>query len=362
MKIAGSAVVMYGEGTTVKSHTKEEFLRVWAGSRGPGPGPGDALAGELPGIQLDIVELSDQARAALARERAPAEAGRADKVTVFEISEEDKQKILLIQKMIEALTGKKVKFYVLGKIEMEGGRGGSAGRPDKQAAQHARRFGWGLEYVYRESYYEQEKMSFSARGTIKTADGRAIAFSVQLNMSREFYARQEFLFRAGDAALADPLVINFGGTAPRLTGDKFYFDLDCDGREDQLSFVGPGSGFLAVDFNGDDRINDGRELFGPATGNGFAELAVFDEDGNQWIDENDAIYNRLRIWTKDAAGRDVLFALGQKGVGAIYLGNLDTLFSIKDGENNLQGRVRRTGIYVGENGAGGTVQQVDLKI
>jgi hypothetical protein len=31
-------------------------------------------------------------------------------------------------------------------------------------------------------------------------------------------------------------------------------------------------------------------LFGPQTGNGFAELAEYDEDKNNWIDENDSIY------------------------------------------------------------------------
>lgn len=205
-------------------------------------------------------------------------------------------------------------------------------------------------------------MTFSAQGMLRTADGREINFSVQLNMSIEFFARQDVRIRAGDAAVVDPLVITFNGTAPRFTNSKFYFDMDCDGKEDQISFVGPDSGFLAIDLDGDGRINDGKELFGPATGNGFAELARYDEDGNQWIDENDSIYDRLRIWTKDAEGRDVLFALGQKGIGAIYIGNLDTLFAVKDKENNLQGQVRRTGIYISENGTVGTVQQIDLKI
>ena len=246
----------------------------------------------------------------------------------------------MIQKFIEALTGKKIKFYLLGRVELEESGTGRGGQPEKTAARAPQRFGWGVEYDFHESYCEREKMSFTAQGLIKTADGREINFSLQLNMSREFFARQDIRIRAGDAALADPLVINFDGAAPRLTDKKFYFDLDCDGREDLIPFVGPGSVFLALapDLDGDGRINDGRELFGPVNGNGFAELACYNEDGNQWIDENDPVYDRLRIWTKDAGGRDVLFALGQKGIGAIYLGNLDTFFAMKDQENNLQGR------------------------
>lgn len=103
-------------------------------------------------------------------------------------------------------------------------------------------------------------------------------------------------------------------------------------------------------------------MFGPESGNGFGELANYDSDGNQWIDENDPIYNQLRIWTKDENGNDQLFALGQKGVGAIYLGNVSTAFDLKDSSNNLQGTIQKTGIFLNENGMVGTVQHIDLAI
>lgn len=51
--------------------------------------------------------------------------------------------------------------------------------------------------------------------------------------------------------------------------------------------VRPGGVFLALDKNGDSVINDGKELFGAATGQGFKELAIYDSDKNYWIDEND---------------------------------------------------------------------------
>jgi len=154
---------------------------------------------------------------------------------------------------------------------------------------------------------------------------------------------------------------NYDGTAPRLTDTKSSFDLDSDGHDDQISFVGPGSGFLALDLNSDGVIS-GRELLGPQSGNGFSNLSKYDDDGNQWIDENDDIFNRLRIWTKDADGNDILFALGQKGIGAIYLGNLNTLFSFKDQSNEEQARITQSGIFVKEDGSVGTMQQVDLVV
>lgn len=103
-------------------------------------------------------------------------------------------------------------------------------------------------------------MSFSSTGIVKTADGREIDFSVRLNMSREFYSQQDIRIRAGDAAATDPLVINFDGNIPELTRMKFSFDMDNDGTEDQISFVRPGSGFLALDLNNDGKINNAGGL------------------------------------------------------------------------------------------------------
>ena len=41
----------------------------------------------------------------------------------------------------------------------------------------------------------------------------------------------------------------------------------------------------ALDINEDGKINDGKELFGTASGNGFGDLAAYDQDNNGWIDE-----------------------------------------------------------------------------
>ena len=216
-----------------------------------------------------------------------------------------------------------------------------------------------MSYDYYETHYESEQTSFSAQGVIKTADGREISFNAQLNMSREFMSQQHISLRAGDA-LKDPLVVNFNGSAAELTQRDFSFDIDADGRKDQIAFVAPGSGFLALDKNGDGQVNDGNELFGAQSGNGFADLAKYDDDHNQWIDENDSIYTKLRIWSRDAQGNDSLLGLGQQGVGAIYLGHIGTSFDIKSSANELQGQVKSSGVFLNENGSVGTVQQIDL--
>lgn len=363
MRVLNSSVSMAGESSSLKSYTKEESLKFWRGNERPNFEGQGLSAGNALSEQLDTVELSEQAKEIIAQEKSLSQAVKTDNSITFELSEQDKQKLLILRKMLEVLTGKKIKFYMLKDLKLDAEKADSYKYPVKIAAAPAQaRQGWGLEYDFHESYYEQEKMSFTAQGTVKTADGREINFSVQMNMSREFAARQDISIRAGDAAKIDPLVINFNGAAPQLTSGKFSFDLDSDGKEDQISFVGPGSGFLALDLNEDGRINNGGELFGPESGDGFAELAEYDLDGNNWIDENDPIYDRLRIWTKDSEGNDVLFALGQKGVGAIFLGNTGTPFEMKDSGNKLQGQVKSSGIFLYESGLAGTIQQIDLAV
>ena len=83
---------------------------------------------------------------------------------------------------------------------------------------------------------------------------------------------------------------------------------------------------------------------------------------NGWIDENDQVFERLRIWSKDAAGNDQLMALGARGVGAIFLGNVDTPFDLRDDNNQSLGQVRSGGVFLEEDGGVGTVQQVDLVV
>lgn len=225
-----------------------------------------------------------------------------------------------------------------------------------------------LNYVGETYNVEQEDTSFSTVGTVRTKDGREINFNVNVNMSRrcEEYYREEL--NVAQFALYDPLVINLNTDVTELSDQTFYFDLDADGEEEEISML-KGSGYLALDKNGDGVINDGSELFGTKNGDGFADLARYDEDGNGWIDENDSIWSKLKIWCKDENGNDVLYKLSDQGVGAICLENVSTDFTMQgdrkaqDGTMNANATnavIRKTGIFLYENGNVGTVQHVDM--
>lgn len=207
---------------------------------------------------------------------------------------------------------------------------------------------------------EAENTAFSTVGKVCTADGREIGFNVNVGMSRQF---QQYYEQSQDLrvfTMCDPLVINLDTDMTELSDQTFYFDIDADGETDEISQLGAGSGYLALDKNSDGVINDGSELFGTASGNGFADLAKYDEDGNGWIDENDAVWDKLKIWCKDENGRDVLYRLSEKGVGAICLKNVSTDFTMQGAEGQTKGAVRSTSIFLYENGSAGTVQHVDV--
>lgn len=214
-----------------------------------------------------------------------------------------------------------------------------------------------------QSYFaEAEETSFSTQGTVKCADGREINFNLNLEMTRSFQEYYEVKSSITQAPLCDPLVINLNGNIPELSDQTFKFDIDGDGQEDEINRLGPGSGFIALDKNGDGIINDGAELFGAKSGNGFADLAAYDEDHNGFIDEGDAIWDKLKIWVMDENGNQQLYSLAEKGVGAICLQNVSTNYSITDEDNRTKGVIRNTGVFLYENGNVGTVSHVDMAL
>lgn len=219
-------------------------------------------------------------------------------------------------------------------------------------------------YTYSSQYYyeESESTSFRTQGTVKCADGREISFNLNLEMSRSFQEYYEENVSYMQTSMCDPLIINLNGNIADLSDQTFFFDLDGDGQEDEINRLAKGSGFLALDKNGDGVINDGTELFGAQSGDGFADLAAYDTDHNGFIDEGDEIWDKLKIWVMDENGNQQLYTLKEKGVGAICLQNSAANFAITDEQNQTRGMIRKTGVFLFENGNAGTVQHVDMTL
>lgn len=208
---------------------------------------------------------------------------------------------------------------------------------------------------------EQEVTSFTGTGKAYTEDGRVIDFGVSIGMSRSF-ARYTQISTTQNTVLQDPLVINVASSVTRISDQKFLFDLNCDGEDEKISKLCSGSGFLALDKNGNGKVDDGTELFGAQSGNGFKDLQKYDSDGNGWIDENDKVWNELSVWMKNEDGSDKMLSLKNAGLGAIFLRKAGTEFTEKGNDGETTGVIRSTGVFLHENGEAGTVQQVDLAV
>ncbi|QDQ28647.1 VCBS repeat-containing protein [Chitinimonas arctica] len=347
MKIQQSQVQLAGQHEAARQHSVEQQLRVEI-RRNPPPPPDQ------------MVELSSEARAAQQADAAS-----------LDIRQQLESHPLwhLIKQLVKNLTGRDIDITSIAPPRSRSPQpAGVPAVPAPDATASAapsarRRADWRADYQYHEVLQEVERSRFAASGHIVTEDGRRMAFSAVLELERQF--RQEsnvHISIATPGMRKDPLVLNYAAPSATLSHDKIAFDLDADGSADHISFLETGSGFLALDRNEDGAINDGRELFGAQSGNGFADLAEHDDDRNGWIDENDAVWGKLQLWTRDASGRAGLVSLEKLGIGAIYLGNTATEFALNDENNRTQGQIRRSGVYLSENGRAGTVQQVDLTV
>ena len=341
MIIQDSAVDLFSRHMSSQRVEVHESLQIRAG--------GDNNQ-QTSGLQSDQIHISIRARHYQQAYFVSAEQLNVDQLSRERLLADPKNLIKIL--LLEAMNGGRIQFSSL-HISIEINALQLSVSDGAAATDQA---GFGLTYDYSETFIDEESMQFSATGSVRLASGETIDFSTELMMHREFRSTASMHLQIGDPI--DPLAINFSGGAIELNDEKhFAFDLDSDGQQERLAHLGANSAFLALDRNGDGVINNGSELFGPQSGQGFDELAAFDADGNGWIDEADSVYEQLRFWNPQS---DTLATMQEKGVGAIYLDSVESPFMMVDQEYEAQALVRASSIYLSESGMAGTIQQVDL--
>ena len=211
---------------------------------------------------------------------------------------------------------------------------------------------WGYREDVSVKVTETEQTSFAAAGAVTTADGRQINVAEAFNLVRSTVTGSSLSIRAG-AVLHDPLVLNTGVGAPMTGPGTQAVDVNNDGQAEQVAALASGSAYLVRDLNGNGIVDNGGELFGPATNNGFGELSAGDSDKNGWIDEADPVWSQLGLWSGEAGA--AIQKLGDAGIGAIATGSAATPFSYGDA-----GQLAAAGIYLHENGQAGIVGEINL--
>lgn len=107
--------------------------------------------------------------------------------------------------------------------------------------------------------------------------------------------------------VASPIMIDLDGDGIQTTSAWRYsvnFDITGDGVKDRTAWNTGSDAFLAVDLDGNGKIDGVQELFGGLErGQGFAQLSKFDSNGDGKVDNLDAHFGDLLLWQdKNADG------------------------------------------------------------
>ena len=157
--------------------------------------------------------------------------------------------------------------------------------------------------------------------------------------------------------IAPPIVLDFDGDGNSLTemaDNKVRFDMNGDGIADKTGWIEQGDAFLALDRNGNGKIDDLAEISFVADKEGaktdLEGLAAFDSHGDGAMSGDDARFAEFKLWF-DKNGNGVtdageLLSLAQAGVVSI------SLIGVATGEQAVSGKniVYNTGSFTRANG------------
>lgn len=117
----------------------------------------------------------------------------------------------------------------------------------------------------------------------------------------------------------DPLVLDLTGNGINLTalsGSPAHFDYNGSGIPIQTAWITSGEGFLVL-APADGATVTAADLLGAYSGNGFADLAALDGNGDGVINASDAAYSQLRVWVSTDGSSGELYTLAQLGITSI---------------------------------------------
>jgi len=172
--------------------------------------------------------------------------------------------------------------------------------------------------------------------------------------------------------MGDPLVLDLDGDGKISTvgisaNKAVLFDHDGDGIKTGTGWVLGNDGFLVIDKNGNDVIDNGTELFG--TGyvkqdgslalSGLDAMADLDSNGDGVFDENDAAFSQVKVWrdvNQDGISQaDELATLAELGIASINLAATNQNQNL--GNGNVQ---TATTTYTRTDGTTGTAANLEL--
>lgn len=240
--------------------------------------------------------------------------------------------IQIIQRMVKAITGQDLQLLTPQALQDQADQvtvQAPTQAPDSPADSDT-----GLVYQQSTSYFESQTITFNAQGSINTKDGQSINFSVSLSMSHILYQETNLSLGGNDAANGSPLTVNFEGNATELTSTHFEFAIDTNGSLGQVDTLKSNNNTQVPVSKPADTGNDESEQASQST-DSIEKPASKNSKDSQLISMAKFVYQQLRVWQRHADGSQQLLALGEKNLGALYLGHLTAPLQPKTADSNL---------------------------
>lgn len=122
-----------------------------------------------------------------------------------------------------------------------------------------------------------------------------------------------------------PMAIDLDGEGIEtidINDSKIYFDVDNDGFREQTGWISKNEAILAIDKNGNGKIDDQSEMFGSTEKTGFEELKELDSNSDGIIDVKDKDFSKIRVWQdlneNGVTDEGELKTAEEAGIKAIY--------------------------------------------
>jgi hypothetical protein len=130
------------------------------------------------------------------------------------------------------------------------------------------------------------------------------------------------------AMFGSPVVIDLNGDGVQTVSKEngVLFDIDSDGLLEKTGWIDNKDGFLALDANGNGRIDDVNEMFGGIHfGDGYKKLFSLDENNDGVLNSLDTNFRKLSVWidtnSNGTCEKTEVYSLPDLGIQKIILAN-----------------------------------------